>query len=195
MSEVGTGLAAALVADLCEITTDLAEGAYTRSTVAMLDRNLRRRIPSALGATITLTHPDCPDGHPVEVHLVPRTVTPVMIRAALRVPLLQLTGAVRGSVTFYATEACAFADLITDLGALLAVDPAALDEHPALPDHPIEPGISGLVDLTVVNIALGILLNRGRSLTEARAELSRQAHQLDTDLATAARALLDTSCT
>ena len=191
-------LAVALSADLRDLAVDLVAGGYTLTLMAMLERDLRRSVPSALGATITLSRGH--DHSPVQIHLVARTLAPDEIRAALRfslaTPLLtsDSTPAPTPGTTFavtvalYAARAGAFADLATDLTDVLHVD---VDQQPPLPDSPISPGTSGLTDLTQVNIALGHLMNRGRTLTQARAELARHATQHRTDLAGAARLLLD----
>lgn len=154
----------------------------------MLERNLNRCAPSALGATITLGRG--PDHPPVRAHLVPRVVRPDEVRAALRIPLLTDAPTLDASITLYAAAEAAFAELAAALADTLGV---VLDRCPALPEHPIEPGTEGLTDLTVVNIALGYLLNRGRTLPQARDELARRARLHDTDLARAAQLLID-SC-
>ena len=191
-------VAVALSADLRDLAVDLAAGGYTRTIMAMLERDLRRSVPSALGATITLSRGH--DHAPVQIHLVARTLAPDEIRAALRFPLAappptpELTpGPMAGpafsvSVTLYAARAVAFADLAVDLADVLHVE---VDQQPPMPDSPISPGTSGLTDLTQVNIALGHLVNRGRTLVEARAELARLATHHRTELADAARMLLD----
>lgn len=182
------GLARALVADLHDLAVDLAVGGYTRTALAMLERDLHRCAPSALGATITLDRG--PHHAAVQAHLVPRVVQPHEVRSALRIPLPVSDHAVDASVTLYAAAECAFADLAADLAHALGVTP---DLATALPDRPIEPGTQGLTDLTTVNIALGHLLNRGRTLSQAREELAHLAQQRHTDLARAARLLLDSS--
>ena len=187
-------LAVALSADLRDLAVDLAAGGYTRTIMAMLERDLRRSVPSALGATITLSRGH--DHAPVQIHLVARTLAPDEIRAALRFPLATPSLTPEStpgptfsvSVTLYAARAVAFADLAADLADVLHVE---VDQQPPMPDSPISPGTSGLTDLTQVNIALGHLVNRGRTLVEARAELARLATHHRTDLADAARMLLD----
>ncbi|SDU86449.1 hypothetical protein SAMN04488544_1152 [Microlunatus sagamiharensis] len=178
------GLARALVADLHDLAVDLAVGGYTRTALAMLERDLHRCAPSALGATITLDRG--PHHAAVQAHVVPRVLQPAEVRSALRIPLPMSDDAVEASITLYAAAECAFADLAHALG----VTP---DLATALPDRPIEPGIQGLTDLTTVNIALGHLLNRGRTLSQAREELAHLAQHRHTDLARAARLLLDSS--
>lgn len=181
-------LAIALVADLRDLAVDLAEGGYTRTTLAMLDRDLRRCVPSALGATVSLVRG--PDRTPLQIHLVSRTLEPDEVRATLRIPLRGPDPAVDASITLYASRVVAFADLAADLTDSLRV---LVDQRPNLPQSPVEPGTSGLPDLTLVNIALGRLLNRGRTLAQARAELNKHATHHHTDLAGAARLLLDRS--
>ena len=182
------GLARALVADLHDLAVDLAVGGYTRTTLAMLERDLHRCAPSTLGATITLDRG--PHHVHVQAHLVARVLQPDEVCSALRIPLPMSDRAVDASITLYAAAECAFVDLAADLADDLGV---TLDLATALPDRPIEPGIQGLTDFTTVNIALGHLLNRGRTLPQARDELARLAQQRNTDVARAARLLLDSS--
>ena len=175
-------LALALVADLRDLAVDLAAGGYTRTTLAMLERDLLRSVSSALGATMTLHRGPGQRRSPVD--LVARTLQPEEIHATLCVPLRAAERMLSASITFYAAHACAFVDLAVDLADLLGVP---VDPRSTLPDHPVEPGTSGLTDLTTVNIALGHLLNRGRTLTQARTELAALAEHHDTDLTGAAR--------
>ena len=179
-------LALALAADLRDLAVDLAVGGYTRTNLAMLERNLLRSVSSALGATITLTRGD--GENPVLVHLVARALQPDEIHTALRVPLPATDTSFEASITFYAAKADAFADLAHDLAEHLGVEV----EHQAPPAHPVEPGTNGLTDLTIVNIALGHLINRGRTLAQARTELAALAQHHHTDLAAAARTLINT---
>lgn len=181
----GLPLSLALVSDLRDLAVDLAVGGYTRTNLAMLERDLQRSVPAALGATVALI-PN-PVGAVVRFNLVPRSLQPEELRDALRVSLPSSDASFEASITFYAGCADAFADLAEDLDDVLAL---SIERHPGLPTSPIEPGTAGLTDFSSVNIALGHLLNRGRTLTQARAELVRYAEHNDTDLAGAARLLL-----
>lgn len=180
------GLPLAIAAHLRDLAVDLSEGGYTLTTLRLLNRDLRRRVPSSLGCTIELTRGPTHPG--VRLNLVKRVVRLDEISSALRLPLPSLLVSFTASITLYAAQPEALADLAVELAAILGVQ---VDENPILPERAIEPGTGGLTDFTVVNIALGHLLNRGRTIDEARAELARHALDQHGDLADAARALLD----
>lgn len=178
----------AIAAHLRDLAVDLSEGGYTVTTLALLNRDLQRRVPSALGSTIELTRGAHHPG--VRLNILARVVHPAEIGSALQVPLPSPVVSFTASITIYARQPEALNDLAVELAAILGVP---VDEHPVLPEHAIEPGTGGLTDFTLVNIALGHLLNRGRTIDQARAELARHAHNYQSDLAGAARELLDGS--
>jgi hypothetical protein len=96
-------------------------------------------------------------------------------------------------VLFQASEAGAFLLLADDLRVLLdPLLPLLVDEHLHIqPEAPAGRLLSSIADLSVVNRAVGILIDRGLPPEEARAELSRRAQQNRTDIADASRVLLD----
>jgi len=178
-----------LAADLRDLALDLQAGTYTHTTVAEFRRDLRQAVPSALGATISFDL-DPPKGVMREINLVERTLDPVEIVAGLCIPLILPQQSLGGSVLFYACELGAFDDIVEDLLTLLDTEPGLVDQSPALPESPVSPSVVNVEDFSVVNDALGVLINRGDSLTEARADLQAAA-QADTGLPNAARTLLD----
>lgn len=179
-----------LAADLRDLALDLQAGTYTRTTVAMLQRDLRRAVPSALGATISFDL-DAPSGVPREIHLVERTLDPDDIAAGLRIPLILPQQSVSGSILFYAGEPGAFDDVARELLALLHTRPGLADHAPSLPAAPVSPSVVDVEDFSLVNDALGVLIHRGYSLAEARAGLQDRAAQDRSGLPQAARGLLD----
>jgi len=183
-------LARVLAADLRDLAVDLSANAYTRQTLAMLQLSLYRQVPSALGAVITLTDRDVP-GCPIGINLLVQPVEPHEIAAALLIPLDVVEPPCNGNVVFYATTPTAFAELAPALAAALDVDPGSFNHQPDLPHTSVVPGITGLMDFSAVNRAVGVLVNRGRSLTAARTELQRRADKSQTDLPTAAQTLLN----
>ncbi len=179
----------ALLADLRDLTVDLGASGYTRTTLAMLERDLLRNVPSALGATVALLA-DEPGRLPIEVHLVARTVRPDEIASALQVPLARLAPTVNGSITFWAGEPGALGDLAADLVAAFGLVPVDVDQDPDRPRGPLAPTVEGLQDFSLVNRALGVLMNRGHTLAAARAELDRRAALRGLELVAAARAVI-----
>lgn len=179
-----------LAADLRDLALDLQAGSYTRTTVAMVQRDLRLAVPSALGASISFDL-DAPTGIPKEINLLERTLDPSEIGAGLRIPLILPQQSLIGSILFYAGEPGAFDDVIQDLGALLDSHPGRVERSPRLPTTSVSPSVVEAEDFSVVNDALGVLINRGYSLTEARATLQDGASQAGAGLPRAARRLLD----
>jgi hypothetical protein len=182
----------ALAADLRDLAVDLSADGYTHTTLAMIEHNLRRPVPSILGASVTLHTPASP-GAPVVVNFVGRTIDPHEISAALVLPLPGLTQPRAGSITFYAAQPDAFTQLRPQLAQALHLDPGQIDPQPPLPVKPVRPGADGLHDFAVVNRALGVLLNRGHTLDTARATLANQAKGSQTDITAAAHAFLGTA--
>jgi hypothetical protein len=181
-------LAKALAADLRDLAIDLDAGSYTGVTLAMLQRNLHRAVPSALGACITVVS-EVTSGAGIRINLLTRVLDPAEIAAALRIPLRQLAAGPT-SVVLYAGQPGALEEIAVALGRALRLDPGDLDQHPVLPVTPVHPGTSGLHDFSVVNRAIGVLMNRGHTMVQARAELSQRAERSGTDLPAAAQALL-----
>ncbi|RYZ27823.1 MAG: hypothetical protein EOP01_07220 [Propionibacteriaceae bacterium] len=166
----------------------------------MLDRDLIRGVPSALGATVTLHRGS---RQPTGGRRRGSHRGAEEIHATLGVSLRAQDSMFSVSITPDAGRACAFVDLAVDLFVDLAdALGVPLDPRPARPDHPVEPGTSertaftlvnvALVNAALVNFALGHLLHRGRSLAAARAELAVLAEHHDADLVGAARQILDT---
>ena len=144
------------------------------------------------GASITV--PSTRVREALQFNLVSQTVEPHEIATGLTLPLNRFWTTAAGAITFYATAPRAFVQLAADFASVLQLSPGDLDEHPPLPVTPLHPGIRGLQDLTVVNQAVGILMGRGRSLDQARAELRHRAEKSNTGLLKAALAIRDSYC-
>ena len=179
-----------LASDLRDLALDLQAGSYTRTTVAMFQRDLRRAVPSALGATISFDL-DTPTGIPKESNLVERTLEPAEIAAGLRIPLVLPQQSLGGRVLVYASEPGAFDDVVKRLAALLDAQAGPVDASPTLPSDPVRPSVVAVEDFSLVNEALGVLMNRGLTLTEARVDLQARAAEGRSGLPAAARRLLD----
>jgi hypothetical protein len=186
------GRTRALVADLGDLALDLRASSYSPTTLAMFQHDLRRRVPSALGATISFGHDEHVLGRR-EIHVLERTLDPGEIAAGLRVPLNKLSRAEPGgvSILFYASAASAFDGLVQDLFVLFPLRPKHIDQSPALPSSAVVPSVASLQNLSLVDQALGVLLGRGYSLSEGRSHLQDGATQAQTSLGEAARAVLD----
>jgi hypothetical protein len=156
----------------------------------MFQRDLRQAVPSALGATISFDL-DTPTGVPKTINLVERALDPAEIASGLQIPLVLPQQSLSGSVLLYASEPRAFADVVTGLVALLDAQAGLIDESPVLPSSTVRPSLVAVEDFSLVNEALGVLINRGYTLTEARFDLQNRATRGHTGLPAAARRLLD----
>ena len=101
-------------------------------------------------------------------------------------------------LTFYARQAGAFVDLAADLNYAIR-HRSADDRGPAdaaivldqnVPSSPLTSGITGVRELSVVNMAIGILIDRGTPPARAMHELVRQAAAAGMATPTYARSLL-----
>lgn len=182
-------LARAIAADLRDLAIDLSAGGYTRTTLLMLKRNLSRRVPAILGGTVTLVAAS-PAGATISVNMVGRVVGPHEIAAALEIALGPLLPDISGTVVIYSGEPDAFVELAAELAEALNMTPFVLDPHPPLPAVAIAPNADGLEDFSLVDRAMGVLLNRGYSVDDARTELGRRAARSQTAVTAAARVVL-----
>jgi hypothetical protein len=175
-------LSAAFVADLTHLTHALDRpGADLETALRSLGAGARTAVPSFLGLTMTLMT----DGVPFSftVFELRRPGQPVV--SSLLVPLALLADVESGSrLVLYAARPGAFVDLAADLAFSLGV---ALPALPADQDlrHPDPNDEFGLADLSTINRAIGVLVDRGRTPAEARAEL-RSACTPDLGLVAAA---------
>ncbi|GAB2586105.1 hypothetical protein GCM10009593_26440 [Microlunatus antarcticus] len=142
--------------------------------LALLE-DLTRVVPSMLGMSISL-EPNEHGGTALDINLVPHTLEAGDVASALRLTGQQLTPGTATVVTFYANLPGAFAEEAAALLATGRVRPDDLDQDPALPTAPVRPGVFGLDDSAAVQHALGVLVERGLSLTQAQAELNDNAH-------------------
>ena len=98
------------------------------------------------------------------------------IGTSARLPLVAL-GRVEGSseIVFYAGTPGGFVDLAADVSFVLGIDPSTvvLDDDLIPPEH--SGGVSGLADVSLVNQAVGALIDRMGGAEAARAELGRLA--------------------
>jgi hypothetical protein len=154
---------------------------------------------SELGASVAVAVPSCVSVSvmlgvlgsdvPVTVGICGEGVGPVL--ASLAVPRsLSEPG---DFVLFQASEAGAFLLLADDLGAVL--DPSLslwIDEHLHVPVDATAGGWTrSMRDLSMVNRAVGVLIDRGFLPDDAYAELTRRARQDGTNISSAGRLVLE----
>jgi hypothetical protein len=180
---------ASVLADLRALSQALDErDGHLESLLRDLGTSCALAVSSCLGFSITLLV----DGSTVGVSLLeePQDYRPVL--TSVTIPLASLLCLAAGSeITLYAATPGAFVDLAADLSYALGLGPgiAQFDKHLTPP-----PSGSSLADLDhakVHNHAVGILLDQGYDLGEARAELDRLALQAHTTSEFAAKRLID----
>ncbi len=154
----------ALTMAVADPVTDL------QAILSVLLDDLGAAVPSFLGLTMTLSL----HGSPVVLTTLKADLA-LTAAASLRLPLARWTGGGdTDAIIFYARQPGAFVDLDADVAyAEGHHGGVVLDGHlPSGPYPPPPPGITGLADLSVVNRAVGVLLDRGHTLAEARAVLN-----------------------
>ncbi|HEY4991337.1 MAG TPA: hypothetical protein VII33_04565, partial [Nakamurella sp.] len=164
----------ALSRQLAALTDSVDEpGTDLQAVLVGLADDLMAAVPSFLGLRMTLRLVGCP--------ITVTTIAPGPAAAAgasLQFPLDQLAGAgPDGTVVLYAAQAGAFVDLAADTRRAHRLDGrAVVDGHLTTTDNPGAPGppgVSGFDELSVVNRAIGLLIDRGRLPDEAHEELLR----------------------
>lgn len=165
----------ALKRQLAHLTHDLTQpDADPQAVINALVDDLTTAIPSFLGLTVSWP-----------TLAGPVTLTTLDSAAAdaagtsLLLPLDLLAGTDPGSsVAFYAANPGAFVDLAADTRFAYQLDgDIALDHHLDGGVFDGQPSDPGLEDLSQINQALGVLIDRGHAPGEAETELHRRATQ------------------
>ena len=171
-------LSAALTSHVHDLSMSVTEDAAP-DTLGALAADLERAVPSYLGLQLVLYD----SGHEVTLTAFDPTSTPDLIATSLQVTLsaLGVPGAEpSSSITLYAATPGAFVDLAADIAYAANLNhELVLDQH--LATRPVS-GITGTRKLSVINIAIGILIDHGHTVDHAPQELQRLAltHGLDT---------------
>ena len=167
-------LSAGLAADLARLTDVLDDPA---TDLADLVRSVHdafvMAVPSALGVAFTIR------ASPAGVTMSTLDGAATAVGTSLQVPLGSWTDSEPGSaVTFYAAATGALVDLAADLGWLLNLRAdVVLDGK--LPARR-QAATSGLAELSVIQQALGVLIERGMTPQAGRDELENLARKSDT---------------
>ena len=183
-----------LIAPLAELTGALGEvGTDRQAMLAVLIDDLVTAVPSFLGLTMTIPQTGN-DAAGVTLNFLPPELAEA-VGTTLLVPLdaLGVSGP-GGTVVFYAARPGAFVDLAADTRVAYGLDgQVTLDQHLPSPDIPAVPsGMSGHTQTSTINQAIGVLLGRGHTPTEARRVLHHRADRDGVPLHHVAQQLLDT---
>ena len=132
-------------------------------------------MPSLLGWKLTFTV----QGRPLSLASIHPRVDTGDVCASLHVPLSRLLSPTAdGQVTLYAAEPGAFTMLAADLATALHLPADQLWF-----DRDLEPdltsGLTGLRELSAMNRAIGVLVERGHTLVSAEEQVERQSAVTD----------------
>jgi hypothetical protein len=182
------------VTNQLDVLTDALEdpGTDLPTVLAVLVDDLRTAIPSELGLTVTITQA----GDTITLTTV-EPLAPATTGASLHLPLDEVTAANPGStVTFYAARPGAFVDLAEDIRYACRLDGQVVIDghlHDPLPAAGARgwTGVTGLAELSVINQAIGVLIELGHPPGTARTVLQHRANQTDTALGATAQHLID----
>lgn len=165
-------------------TSDLADGLDT------LLADLVRAAPSAVGLEVRVVAV----GQDVLLGRFVEGTGPYDVGASLRVPLgpdgdVRAHGPDSVSVTFYATRPGAFVDLGADLALVggLALDRVDLDGHRPTSTRS---GVRGLEQVSAVQRAVGVLIDRGIPPDQAYDRLAEEARTCSAAVADHARSVV-----
>jgi hypothetical protein len=180
-------IAAALVADLALLSEALDEPeADVVESLRSLVADVRSSVGSYLGLTLTVTGSE----PPLTITALEDDADPADVAASIRVPLDVGGADIQISLVLYATTPGAFVDLAADLSWLTGRDLGdfALDRHVIGPDK--LDGADGLGAASVINQAIGVLIGRGHTPSQARRELNSRATAAGTERHIAAAEIL-----
>jgi hypothetical protein len=179
-------LPAALEADLQLLSALSGRGDDIEALLRGMFDDLKAAIPSAKGLSLTVRV----SGQDVTVTtLDDDNLSPV--GASILFPLGMEEIDNEGTcIVFYAANPGAFVDLAADLGWTTGLPPRAilLDQHLLLPIA--GSAVTGLRELSTINQAIGMLIERGYSPGSARIELERNAELLSVTVHSAASAVI-----
>jgi hypothetical protein len=180
-------ISAQLAADLAALSQALDGDADLETTVRDFAAAAKLAVTSYLGMTITITA----GGHKVSLDVPEHARAAHEIGASLLIPLDDTTVTEAGSsLVLYAATPGAFVDLAADLTYALHVGPDTLVLDAHLTPSFKNVGLDGLADMTHINQAIGILIERGHTPAGARAELQHLAGQAETTVRVIAHQLI-----
>ena len=178
-------IAAVLAANLAVLTEALDDSTFDLAgCLRQLVADIGFAVPSYVGLTFILNN----DEQPFSFTLLESEITATDVVSSVLVPLSLIVGAGPEIVLFcYAGQPGAFVDLAADLAWLsgLGLADFVLDEHLSLA---FEPRIGeSLIAASVINQAVGGLIDQGHTPEQARRELEEGSNRAGIHLDAAAR--------
>jgi hypothetical protein len=188
IAEISVGLTTALTADLHNLVAVLGrDGPVVREALGTLTRDLRVAVRSYAGFELTLVSA----GQPVTLTTFEPLTEPEGLAASLRLPLDTVVHTEGYStLTVYAGHAGALAGLGHELGHALGLADGliVLDQH--LVPSTMVPGMTGMAELSMINRAIGVLVDQGHDLGGACVALRSRADGAEVSVHQAAVSLL-----
>jgi hypothetical protein len=183
-------ITAALAAELVQLAQALDDPATELfGALHRLADTMSLAVPSYLGLDITIVT----DGLPVTLTALQHRANPGQTVTWLYVPLPAMCPVEQGSaLCMYAGVAGAFVDLAADLSWLLDLDPESLvlDQHVPAEGAPLTR--FSLTNFSLINQAIGVLIERGHTPKNAHQRLHTVAANDSNDLTRAAAKILST---
>ena len=166
-------ISAALAADLRNLTDALGHvETGLESQLRRLMADIRPASRSYLGLALTIVSA----GVGFTIVTVAESVVPPVVAASAALSLAALCDVEPGStIEFYASQPGAFIHFAAELGSALGLtsDAVVLDQH--LMPRPRSAGLDGLPASMGINQAIGVLIDHGRTVEQARAHLDHAA--------------------
>jgi hypothetical protein len=179
-------ISAGLAADLALLTAALDDpGTDVMETVRMFARAAAQAIPSYLGLSLLIET----DVHVIPLSAFEGSAGPDDVQSSLTLPAAPGPGGGEPLVvlTLYASVPGAFVDLAADISWLAGdADAVAVDQGPV----PAAVAAVSVVELGLINQAIGLLISRGYTKDEAERELHLSAVRDGVEVAICAAALL-----
>ena len=181
-------LSEALIDDLTLLSDALDDPiADLYAILSVLTDDLVAAIPGYLGLTVALHL----GGNPISFSTLEHDAQKIRTSVTLTLlPLSELSAS--GSFAFYSGQAGAFVDLADDARWIFNLEGSPVLDHDLRPATALSSsaGMVGLVDLRDINQAVGCLIEDGRSLAQAQAEIRRLADHEGRSEADIARRIL-----
>ena len=172
--------------------TDDGRSAVVSERLGDLQKALRSAVPTYLGLRLTLVS----HGYPITVMALEPNATDAMVLTSLRMNLgwlLPAEGDDDGTLVVYAATPGTFVDLAADLDYALGRHDGVIvldeDVGPLMERSAV---LSG-EELTMINYAIGVLIDRGHAPERASLELQHQAGAAQVSLLNQATAVVESA--